>query len=104
MEQHTQQPAPEPVDKRVVAAGAGAVLALLVVGWLVAFGANTPCVAAVSEARRLGDERVDPFAEDVIAAVRDGSLSAPACVVLSVRLRAFGKDGVHVERTTITQP
>jgi hypothetical protein len=107
MEQQAQ-PARKPVDKRMVATAVGVVLALLVVGclggWLVAFGATPPCVAAVSQARSLGDEHDDPFAEDVIAAVRDGSLSAPACLVLSVRLRAFGKDGVHVVRETVTQP
>jgi hypothetical protein len=107
MEQQAR-PARKPVDKRMVATAAGAVLGLLlvlgVVGWLGVFGATAPCVAAVSQARSLGNEHDDPFAEDVIAAVRDGSLSAPACLVLSVRLRAFGKEGVHVVRETVTQP
>ncbi len=104
MEQEPEQAPPAPMDKRLVAAGVGGVVAVLLVAWLALFGANAPCVAAVSEARRLGDERADPFAEDVIAAVRDGSLSGPACVVLTARLRAFGKDGVHVEHTTVTGP
>jgi hypothetical protein len=99
-----EQRVAEPVNPARVAVVVGAVLAAALLGWLVAFGANAPCVAAVSEARRLGDERVDPFAEDVIAAVRDGSLWAPTCAVLSVRLRAFGKNGVHVEHSSVELP